>query len=94
MSDERRHDNAQRAMIDRVAEAAADRAITKFVSASTPHDATTHQGLTEFKRDMFHANKVRGICERVKDGALKTTIGAVTLGVLGAIWSYIQAGKP
>ena len=93
-NDERREDAAQRALLVRVAEAAADRAIIKFVSASTPHDGTTHQGMTEFRRDMFHANKVRGICERVKDGALKTTVGAVMLGILAAVWNYIQAVKP
>lgn len=55
------------------------------------HDLSTHEGRQEEKKDRYHSNKVRHLCNTAKAWALKTAIGAVVVAILGAVWTGLQS---
>ncbi len=91
---ERREDEASRILMERAAELGAAKALRQFARDISPHDPTTHEGIMALRSDMYHAHKVRTICEGAKDKAFKTAIGAVVLAGLAALWQGLQFFNP
>ena len=72
MTHERRTEEETRAMIERVADRAAEKAVQRF-SELTPWDMTTKEGREQARATIAHANLLRTGCEAIKGAGWKTT---------------------
>ena len=80
---ERRNEEDERAMIERVAEAAAFKAVQRF-SDLTPWDMSTKEGRDQARETIAHADLLRKGCAAIK------TEGASTI-LRGIFWLAILA---
>ena len=87
---ERRQDPANRDLIERVADRAAEKAIQRF-GELTPFDMSTKDGRDRMRLTIAHANFLREGCDAIKsDGMQMARRGALTLIglslVIGTAW--------
>ena len=75
---ERRTEEEERAMIERVAEAAAIKAVQKF-SDLTPWDMSTKEGREHARATIIHADLMRSGCDTIK----KT---GASMAIRGVFW--------
>ena len=86
---ERRSNEEERDMIERVAEAAAEKAIQKF-SDLTPWDMSTKEGRDQFRETVSHADLLRKGCVAIKaEGASTALRGLLWIGALALVFGFL-----
>ena len=86
---ERRNDEETRAMIERVAETAAEKTFQKF-SDLTPWDMGTKDGRDQFRDTVAHADLLRKGCSAIKaEGASTALRGLLWIGALALVFGFL-----
>ena len=80
MSHERRTDEEIRAMIERVADRAAEKAVRRF-SELTPWDMTTKEGREQARATISHANTLRVACDAMKSDGSRLVRNGILWGL-------------